>query len=130
MDLDADLYGDLYDTDIAQADESESPTQAAKPELAVSSAESVEEPEKTPAIETSSIPTYSSSYQTPVATGPPVQQIPTYEDPATANYSYRDTSSLQQSGYEQNYSSPEHRSVRPSEMKDDGLVFCLVPCFH
>lgn len=140
MDLDADLYGgeltpallsittkkfpkDLYETDIADqaADEkisiSESPTQTSNTDVPVSSAEPAEKPQA-PAIETSSIPTYPSSVYQPstLSTVPAVQQIPTYEDPTTANY--RDTSL--QSGYDQNFSSSEHRSVRPSEMKDDG----------
>ncbi|KAF8831519.1 hypothetical protein HHX47_DHR1000471 [Lentinula edodes] len=121
MDLDADLYGDLYETDIAGsvADEKllESPTQISTAEVPVS--EPVEKSSVAPASSDDSTATSSASASQPSAPATlaqPVQQIPTYEDPTI----YRDTSSGMQASYEQNYSALEHRSVRPSEMKDDG----------
>ncbi|KAJ3760902.1 hypothetical protein EV360DRAFT_38857, partial [Lentinula raphanica] len=47
------------------------------------------------------------------------QQIPTYEEPTN----YQDTSSGMQGGHMQRSPAPEQRSVRPSEMKDEGKMF-------
>ncbi|KAJ4488208.1 hypothetical protein J3R30DRAFT_906090 [Lentinula aciculospora] len=126
MDLDADLYGDLYETDVAgpAADEKsfESPKQASNTE--VPSLEPVERSSAAPAPSDSAGTTITASVSQPSAPTSfvqPVQQIPTYEDPMI----YRDTYSGMQGSYEQNFSTLEHRSVRPSEMKDDGRVLSL-----
>ncbi|KAJ3801380.1 hypothetical protein GGU11DRAFT_234552 [Lentinula aff. detonsa] len=121
MDLDADLYGDLYETDIAGsiADEktSESPTQTSKTEVPFSeitekSYATSASSENLTATPTTSVPKISA----PVPSVQAAQQIPTYEEPMV----YRDTSSGMQGSFQPDYPASEHRSIRPSEMKDDG----------
>lgn len=135
--LDADLYGgmirsvlsvvpsanlrllDLYETDFADQAADEKPTetikQHAKTQVPVAS-EPAESPQLKPltSIDISSHSTHSpTNAQTSF---PAAQQIPTFEDPATANY--RTSAPLGQ--VYQNMTTSEQRPVRPSEMKDDG----------
>ncbi|KAJ6579580.1 hypothetical protein DFH09DRAFT_1445712 [Mycena vulgaris] len=124
-DLDADLYGDLYGNDDADFGEQPEDGQTAdttsqpEPKLAAKPA---------PAPSTSKPATVDTSQQqqahpgptsapTPIATFAPVtQQIPTYEQPQPAEY--RNAAASSGDAY-QNMSAAE-RSVRPSEMKDEG----------
>ncbi|KAF5376557.1 hypothetical protein D9757_008293 [Collybiopsis confluens] len=115
MDLDADLYGDLYETDIAD------PAVEDKFDTSKQPAESTADTGKKPAPATS----FASSSTTttpppppPLSSAPLAQQIPTFEDSGTTRY--RDEPSLGQSHYEQNYPvSDQHRGIRPSEMKEE-----------
>ncbi|KAF9066890.1 hypothetical protein BDP27DRAFT_1329930 [Rhodocollybia butyracea] len=128
MDLDADLYGDLYETDITGPDEN--PLHSPQtPKAEVTNEEPPENTTSSTALPSATAASLTSAYyasvsqqqSTPAAMAPPVQQIPTYEDPTTA--SYRDTDLAQQGGYDQDFSGQDHRSIRPSEMKDDGKMF-------
>ncbi|KAJ7735129.1 hypothetical protein DFH07DRAFT_753992 [Mycena maculata] len=124
-DLDADLYGDLYGNDESefaeQAPEDGTSTEAtSQPEP---SAKPAAKPAPTPApasIDTSQQQSHSgpTSAQTPIAPFAPVtQQIPTYEQPQPSEY--RNAGASAGDGAYQNMSAAE-RSVRPSEMKDEG----------
>ncbi|KIK59667.1 hypothetical protein GYMLUDRAFT_651011 [Collybiopsis luxurians FD-317 M1] len=116
MDLDADLYGDLYETDIASPAAAEE-----KPSKQIS--DPLESTENT-ALSPVTTPTSNSTPTTFTSTVPSVQQIPTFEDLATR---YRDEySSIQQNGYDQN--SEQHRSIRPSEMKEELLMLIVSFC--
>ncbi|KAF5374303.1 hypothetical protein D9758_004583 [Tetrapyrgos nigripes] len=116
-DLDADLYGDLYETDFN--DPNEKPTEDS---TAVKTETSTSNPSKSTDSSSKPVPQSidtSSSYlvpsqTTPIApTIPATQSIPTYEEKTE----YRDMSALQ--GYS-NIAMSEQRPVRPSEMKDEG----------
>ncbi|KAE9411120.1 hypothetical protein BT96DRAFT_249350 [Gymnopus androsaceus JB14] len=114
--LDADLYGDLYETDFADQAADEKPTEPPKQHTKAQVPVASEPADVGPitSIDTSSHSTYSpTSLQTPI---PAVQQIPTFEDPSAAMY--RESAPLRQGAYQNIVS--EQRTVRPSEMKDDG----------
>ncbi|KAJ7499717.1 hypothetical protein FB451DRAFT_1385400 [Mycena latifolia] len=123
-DLDADLYGDLYGND--EPDFAEQPEDGA--------ADATSQPESKPAV---ARPVPAASTSTPVALdikpqqshpgptsapapiasfAPVTQQIPTYEQPQPNEY--RNAGASSGDAY-QNISVSE-RSVRPSEMKDEG----------
>jgi len=126
-------FSDLYEndfTDQAQEEtEAPSPTTepapketpaAAPPKPAVSTPNGTAKPVPA-AIETSSersyvIPTSEQSPSTP-SFAPATQQIPTYEQPQPSEY--REQPPLRSDGSYQNIPVPE-RTVRPSEMKDEG----------
>ncbi|KAK0227067.1 hypothetical protein EDD85DRAFT_157608 [Armillaria nabsnona] len=122
-DLDADLYGDLYDTDFADQAPDEKATAAPEQAHQESTPTPVSRPQETapakpspPSIDVRT-PVFSTpTVQTPIAPTilPPTQQIPTYEQPQD---DYGD-SSRADGGY-QNISVAE-RTIRPSEMKDEG----------
>lgn len=148
-DLDADLYGgklcfyrlfcrenlmskclslDLYETDFADAPQDDkSAIQTPAEPKQESQAASIPKPAETTttkaptSIDTSTVQSYSapSSAQTPIAPAisPPTQQIPTYEEPQASDY--RELPPPRNDGGYQNISVAE-RSVRPSEMKDEG----------
>ncbi|KAG7441631.1 uncharacterized protein BT62DRAFT_1011431 [Guyanagaster necrorhizus] len=122
-DLDADLYGDLYDTDFADQAQEEKPTTAPEqvPQEPVSTPAS--KPQQSAPVKPSPpsvdirTPSYSTpAVQTPIAPMmmPLTQQIPTYEQPQD---DYGDSSRAD--GVYQNISVAE-RTIRPSEMKDEG----------
>ncbi|KAF9449021.1 hypothetical protein P691DRAFT_589010 [Macrolepiota fuliginosa MF-IS2] len=131
-DLDADLYGDLYGNDEVELNEDfqEEPELLQEPTSAEATT-TLRTAEKAPSPPPqrvtqdppakSQIPTYTSptpsslSIKTPIATytQSAPQQIPTYEQPQPQDY--RDT----QQSRNQSIPVPE-RSVRPSEMKDEG----------
>lgn len=122
MSEDADLYGgriaiiffvyiplthclaDLYETDFA--DQTELPKPQAKIESKPQESQAAK-PSDAVDASSSSATYHPTSAQTPIA--PLVQQIQTYD-----SEDYGGTASMQQGGYS------EQRSVRPSEMKDDG----------
>ncbi|KAJ7911105.1 hypothetical protein B0H13DRAFT_1614952 [Mycena leptocephala] len=124
-DLDADLYGDLYgndDPDFAEqaADNGATAEATSQPEpLAKPAVKAEPIPSSVPpaAVDTSQQKSHMgpTSAQTPIASYMPVtQQIPTYEQPQPSEYRGSGAS-----GDYQNMSASE-RSVRPSEMKDEG----------
>ncbi|KAG6811954.1 hypothetical protein H0H92_005118 [Tricholoma furcatifolium] len=131
-DLDADLYGDLYGNDEFGAEEgtteqkelnSAPEAPAADTHVAAPADNEPSPPTKTtpvPTVEMNGTAQYSTSISTaPIQTSytqPPPQQIPTYEQPQPS----RD--SVSTSGAYQNIPVNE-RSVRPSEMKDEGKMF-------
>ncbi|KAJ7165602.1 hypothetical protein C8R43DRAFT_1122313 [Mycena crocata] len=124
-DLDADLYGDLYGNDepdfAEQAPEDGTSTEAtSQPEPTAKPA-----PKPAPAPSTSTQASSETAQQqshtgpinagTPIASFVPVtQQIPTYEQPQPSEYRGGGSGDAYQ-----NMSAAE-RSVRPSEMKDEG----------
>ncbi|KAF8173796.1 hypothetical protein K438DRAFT_1980672 [Mycena galopus ATCC 62051] len=118
-DLDEDLYGDLYGNDDPElteqaadnAEAASAPEPAAKPAVkaepvpaTIPPAASEQKPQPIPTTAQAPIPAYM----------PVTQQIPTYEQPQP--YESRGAGA---SGEYQNMSASE-RSVRPSEMKDEG----------
>ncbi|KAJ8468745.1 hypothetical protein ONZ45_g17133 [Pleurotus djamor] len=130
-DLDADLYGDLYDNEFADAALGDSETKSTAPEpsepakpsstpqttsTTATAKEPVvksEPPAPIPTVTTSTpqtLPIPSSASQAP-------QQIPTYEQQDQSDYS-----GMGDGGQYQNIPVTE-RSVRPSEMKDEGKMF-------
>ncbi|KAJ7476941.1 heterogeneous nuclear ribonucleoprotein HRP1 [Mycena galericulata] len=127
-DLDADLYGDLYgndEPDFAEQSQEDGTTaeSTSQPEPA---AKPAAKPAPTPApasIDNSQQQSQSgpTSAQAPIAPFVPVtQQIPTYEQPQPSEY--RNAGPSAGDGAYQNISVSE-RSVRPSEMKDEGKMF-------
>ncbi|KAH7921989.1 hypothetical protein BV22DRAFT_1018244 [Leucogyrophana mollusca] len=140
--LDADLYGDLYgndETDFSAVDSAEqpkteetsaseapvepqAPTPAKAPQLKQESPPVVSTGQ-TSAPETSAIQTYedytassaqatSSSYVVPGT-----QQIPTYQQPSSSDF---DDRALHQASGGYDHAQMPERSIRPSEMKDEG----------
>ncbi|KAF9475828.1 hypothetical protein BDN70DRAFT_813400 [Pholiota conissans] len=129
-DLDADLYGDLYgndegETEVPQEEietnqstepvpseipsvKAETPEETKPAQTAVDKSFSAPTPAAAPATNGSAIPTY--TQQAP-------QQIPTYEQPLPNEY--RDSVPPRTDGGYSNIPINE-RSVRPSEMKDEG----------
>ncbi|KZT23185.1 hypothetical protein NEOLEDRAFT_561441 [Neolentinus lepideus HHB14362 ss-1] len=131
-DLDADLYGDLYGNDEADfvADakdlskqeledfppaEDENPEPEQSPAPVPSSLQTSVKPQvvqttpATPVQKPQAVQSYSSNSET--------QQIPTYQE--RTEYSMP-SPPRQQNGNSQYIPVSEHRSVRPSEMKDEG----------
>jgi hypothetical protein len=84
------------------------PKPAPAPSNPVSTEQAVQPHTVTVKVEPTSVPTF---------TPPVTQQIPTYEQPQTAEYR-EPPPSLHEGGY-QSISVPE-RTIRPSEMKDEG----------
>ncbi|KAJ3999703.1 heterogeneous nuclear ribonucleoprotein HRP1 [Lentinula boryana] len=120
-DIDADLYGDLYETDFAEQAADEQPIDTPNQQQQQPKTEALVTPKALEAAQpllnnqNSSAATYiSPSVQAPIA--PAVQQIPTYEDVSN------DYATLRSGGL-QNIAASEQRPVRPSEMKDDGKMF-------
>ncbi|KAI4527132.1 hypothetical protein K523DRAFT_357681 [Schizophyllum commune Tattone D] len=106
---DADLYGDLYGNDETDLNE----TKEEEPTAADAKTKDAPVPDTT-AKTTTSAP--SATTQSPIASyAPPTQQIQTYEE---ATDQYRDKPARTETSYSQ-MAAPE-RSVRPSEMKDEG----------
>ncbi|KAJ7031149.1 hypothetical protein C8F04DRAFT_1263186 [Mycena alexandri] len=122
-DLDADLYGDLYGNDepefAEQAEEGATTETTSQPETSANPATKAAPTPSTStpaAIDTSQQKSGPASVGTPIAPFMPVtQQIPTYEQPQPSEYRGAGASG---DAY-QNISASE-RSVRPSEMKDEG----------
>jgi hypothetical protein len=133
-DLDADLYGGMFPSDLFRNSLSPSffvdlyetdfndPNEKTAEDSTVVKTETSSTPLKS--LESTSKPTpnsidTTSSYSVPIQTTPiapsipATQSIPTYEEKTE----YRDTSALQ--GY-QNIAVSEQRPIRPSEMKDEG----------
>ncbi|KAF9558387.1 RNA-binding domain-containing protein [Agrocybe pediades] len=131
-DLDADLYGDLYGNDEGETEQptEENDSHPAEETQVAEEAPSVkvETPEvkSTPAEKPQTNGT--TTLQPPATNGatqstytqPAPQQIPTYEQPLPNEY--REMPIQRVEGGYQNMSSAE-RSVRPSEMKDEGKMF-------
>ncbi|KAF7331028.1 RNA-binding domain-containing protein [Mycena venus] len=123
-DLDADLYGDLYgndDPDFAEpatdnVEATSQPEPAAKPAAKAEPAPAAVPPAATDSTQQKSPPGPASGAQSIPSYMPVTQQIPTYEQPQP----YESRSGA--SGEYQNISVSE-RSVRPSEMKDEGKMF-------
>ncbi|KAJ7124555.1 hypothetical protein C8R44DRAFT_735022 [Mycena epipterygia] len=122
-DLDADLYGDLYGNDepdfAEQAPEDGATADAAsQPETKPAPAPAAPAPATIDTSQQSHPGPASAQAQTPIAPFIPVtQQIPTYEQPQPSEY--RNAGASSGDGAYQNISVSE-RSVRPSEMKDEG----------
>ncbi|KAK7053795.1 RNA-binding domain-containing protein [Favolaschia claudopus] len=120
-DLDADLYGDLYGNDepefAEQAPEAEAtiqPETSAKPAVKTEPIPSAVPPAPTESTAHKPL-TNSASAMAPIPSYMPVtQSIPTYEQPQP--YESR-SSAMTADGYN------AERSVRPSEMKDEGKMF-------
>ncbi|KAJ7755183.1 hypothetical protein B0H16DRAFT_1722393 [Mycena metata] len=122
-DLDADLYGDLYGNDEpefaeqageegATTETTSQPETSAKPAPKAAPAPSASTPATVDANQQKSAP---ANAPTPIASFMPVtQQIPTYEQPQPSEYRGAGAGDAYQ-----NLSASE-RSVRPSEMKDEG----------
>ncbi|KAF8876001.1 hypothetical protein BD779DRAFT_1475837 [Infundibulicybe gibba] len=140
--LDADLYGDLYgndEADFPETNEEKDAQPVAEPTTtdprtapASKPAEtSTSKPPTAPPLETS-VPASQSPTQisapTPIAPTfvPQTQQIPTYEQPQPSEY--RDMSASRSDGMYQNIPVNE-RTVRPSEMKDEGLPMLIAALF-
>ncbi|KAL0069550.1 hypothetical protein AAF712_003208 [Marasmius tenuissimus] len=134
--LDADLYGDLYETEGGEPSEQNQTTKTSPQTQAGTSskeettteledlAEDITPPNSTEKEPQAPQATLSIS-NTASATIPTAatQQIPTYEDNPSSGY--RDVP-LQQGMANQGYQTPvgiDLRSVRPSEMKDEGKMF-------
>ncbi|KAJ7576687.1 hypothetical protein C8J56DRAFT_398461 [Mycena floridula] len=111
-DLDADLYGDLYETEVfeqpAEAEKAPAETGA---QPGSSSSKTEPTTSRIPTVDISSSSSFAGqqSVQTPIA--PATQSIPTFEEPVQSDY--RDHGAYQSI-------SVAERSVRPSEMKDEG----------
>jgi RNA-binding protein Musashi len=148
--LDADLYGDLYGNDEPEfptsaenGDQSkveESLPSEAPPQAPVASAVKAppqttsKQPSpvvtaaaiKTPATETYPVQTYEEYASTTNQSGPPAyaapatQQIPTYQQPLS-DYAPDSGQHEGVGSYDRQHS--HERSVRPSEMKDEGKMF-------
>ncbi|KAJ7226630.1 hypothetical protein B0H12DRAFT_1148941 [Mycena haematopus] len=123
-DLDEDLYGDLYgndDPEVAEqaadnADAQSQPEPAAKPVVKAEPIPSTIPPAASDIASQQKSHTGPTNTQAPIPAYMPVtQQIPTYEQPQP--YESRGSASEYQ-----NMSASE-RSVRPSEMKDEGKMF-------
>ncbi|KAJ6473214.1 hypothetical protein C8R45DRAFT_1103785 [Mycena sanguinolenta] len=121
-DLDEDLYGDLYgndDPEVAEqaADSADGPSQpepAAKPVVKAEPTPLTVPPAVSDSTSQQKSHTGPTNTQAPIPAYMPVtQQIPTYEQPQA--YESRGSGA----GEYQNMSAAE-RSVRPSEMKDEG----------
>ncbi|PPQ88878.1 hypothetical protein CVT25_009113 [Psilocybe cyanescens] len=127
-DLDADLYGDLYGND-------EGDNEQLQEELDTPAEPAAEVVVKTEVPEVSSKPVTEKPHangtqsQAPTTNGVPQQttyaqqapqQIPTYEQPLPNDY--REALTPRTDGGYQNIAGAE-RSVRPSEMKDEGKMF-------
>ncbi|KAG6852363.1 hypothetical protein C0991_000363 [Blastosporella zonata] len=127
-DLDADLYGDLYGNDEFGGDEGdqtetknpiEAPADEAPAPAPTNQEALASKPATTPAPESNGTSQYSTITSAPQTyTQPVTQQIPTYEEHQPSDY--RD--SIPNSGTYQNIPVNE-RTVRPSEMKDEGKMF-------
>ncbi|TFK67286.1 hypothetical protein BDN72DRAFT_109581 [Pluteus cervinus] len=126
-DLDADLYGDLYETDFPgeAPEDAATHTQSEPPPIkkpAGSSAFAEASGSKgsngttTPASTTTSGAPSAITSVTSNSYSPPTQKIPTYEQPQTNDY--RNGPPRSEGDY-QNIPVNE-RSIRPSEMKDEG----------
>ncbi|KAF9266361.1 hypothetical protein L218DRAFT_996547 [Marasmius fiardii PR-910] len=128
--LDADLYGDLYETDAGGSSEQQQIDTSSSQTPAATTKEdtTVEEPDySVPELNTAT--TLSSSKdtntgQTPTTTTttlttPATQQIPTYEDNTSSGYRDGISQSMANQGYQSN-AIVDSRSIRPSEMKDEG----------
>ncbi|KAJ4486170.1 heterogeneous nuclear ribonucleoprotein HRP1 [Lentinula aciculospora] len=119
-DIDADLYGDLYETDFADqtVDEKlpEPPKQQSEPMTEAVVTPKPAETVQSAISNTNLTPaTYgSSSVPTPILSS--LQQIPTYED-VSNDYAQPRLGGIQ------SIATSEQRPVRPSEMKDDGKMF-------
>ncbi|KAK7034701.1 hypothetical protein VNI00_012108 [Paramarasmius palmivorus] len=115
-DLDADLYGDLYEHESSgQVNNKEVASPAMEESKGEKPADSPPRPASAQPIRTATIPTFTqpehSSLFSTIA--PPTQHIPTYEDNQDQTLTPRAMSAFQ--------SIPvTERSVRPSEMKDEG----------
>ncbi|KXN88356.1 hypothetical protein AN958_07501 [Leucoagaricus sp. SymC.cos] len=135
--FDDDLYGDLYGNDEVglneefqedlEAPQEPTPAETTMVATTMKTAEKVPSPPPRKTVQEppkSQIPTYTSSVP-PVPSVKPVassytqqtpQQIPTYEQPQNQDY--------RESQHSRNQSIPvNERSVRPSEMKDEGKMF-------
>ncbi|KAF7301153.1 Heterogeneous nuclear ribonucleoprotein [Mycena indigotica] len=118
-DLDADLYGDLYGNDETEFDPTQGNVDATEPEPLKPDAK------PTPAaVAPKPVPAATVQPPRPAVTGQPIatfssvtQQIPTYEQPQTNDYRGGGISS------DGAYHGGGERSVRPSEMKDEGKMF-------
>ncbi|KAF8185182.1 hypothetical protein BJ912DRAFT_973835 [Pholiota molesta] len=133
-DLDADLYGDLYGNDEGENEQPQEETETNQPahdmpsETPTVKAETPEETKPTPATIEKSFSSTTSAQVTstngtaaiPTYTQPAPQQIPTYEQPLPNEY--RDVAPPRADGGYSNIPINE-RSVRPSEMKDEGKMF-------
>ncbi|KAF9498299.1 hypothetical protein BDN71DRAFT_1504101 [Pleurotus eryngii] len=126
-DLDADLYGDLYGNDEAEfadpgTNENEVKTTAEPLEAATTTAQTTGTNSKqaqagndTTAAAGTTAPTAPQPSAIPTSASPVPQQIPTYEQPQPSEYQ----SLGGDPGQYQNIPVTE-RSIRPSEMKDEG----------
>ncbi|KAJ7618478.1 hypothetical protein FB45DRAFT_1033684 [Roridomyces roridus] len=115
-DLDADLYGDLYgndDPDFAEQSHDDGASASPVTEAAAKPAAKpapAPVPTAAPVTTTQKLPPISNNPQ-PIASYTTVtQQIPTYEQPQPSEYR----------GGSVDYQNAGERSVRPSEMKDEG----------
>ncbi|KAL0948922.1 hypothetical protein HGRIS_009031 [Hohenbuehelia grisea] len=128
-DLDADLYGDLYgndETDFNEQDDKEpqSATEPTSSDAFATKSEPIETyttPDHRPSVSSStalSSSTIPKSEPQTASAAPVTQQIPTYEQPQPTDYR---ESSANAGGYS-NIPTAE-RSIRPSEMKDEGKMF-------
>ncbi|KDR71028.1 hypothetical protein GALMADRAFT_254178 [Galerina marginata CBS 339.88] len=129
-DLDADLYGDLYGNDEADNEQPQEEIDANPP----AEEAATEMPVKAESPEVSVKPAAEKPYtngtipQAPPTNGvaqvtytqPAPQQIPTYEQPQPNEY--REVPTPRTDGGFQNIATGE-RSIRPSEMKDEGKMF-------
>ncbi|KAK7036580.1 hypothetical protein VNI00_011513 [Paramarasmius palmivorus] len=127
-DLDADLYGDLYESQQAEQSAEEKTTSESQPQEKTPSApETSETKPPTASLDTQNIPSYSTTptIQTP-SVAPPTQQIPTYEENAQPSTGYSNMPMQRGPGavaYQNLAGGVDQRTVRPSEMKDEGKMF-------
>ncbi|KAL4260313.1 RRM domain-containing protein [Pleurotus pulmonarius] len=129
-DLDADLYGDLYGNDEAEfadpgSNENEVKTTAEPTEAATTTTQTTGTTSKqaqsgndTASTAGTSAPAATQPSAIPTSASPVPQQIPTYEQPQPSDYQ----SLGGDPGQYQNIPVTE-RSIRPSEMKDEGKMF-------
>ncbi|KAJ3719918.1 hypothetical protein C8R42DRAFT_672167 [Lentinula raphanica] len=120
-DIDADLYGDLYETDFADqvADEppAETPVQQQQPKTETPAPAKSADAAQPPSNNITTTPASYASSSVPASIAPPVaQQIPTYEE-------VKNDYTMPRPGGLQTLAGSEQRPVRPSEMKDDGKMF-------
>ncbi|KAF8959449.1 hypothetical protein BDZ97DRAFT_1838155 [Flammula alnicola] len=132
--LDADLYGDLYGNDEAENEQPQEENETyqaadqAPSEAPATKSETPEAPSKPAATTTEKSFANGTTSQAPLTNGatppsytqPAPQQIPTYEQPLPNEY--REMPPARTDGGYQNIPVNE-RSVRPSEMKDEGKMF-------
>ncbi|ESK96345.1 hypothetical protein Moror_7131 [Moniliophthora roreri MCA 2997] len=122
-DLDADLYGDLYESQQAEQPAEEKISTAETPTPEKTSSSTPETTDIKPiisAIDTS----YTSTPSLPTPNiAPPTQQIPTYEENAQDSPSYGNMPIQRGPGagvFQNIPGGGDQRTVRPSEMKDEG----------
>ncbi|KAI3615283.1 heterogeneous nuclear ribonucleoprotein hrp1 [Moniliophthora roreri] len=117
-DLDADLYGDLYENEHAERTHDKAPATSSMKSEEPKAENSPAMQASTPKIIEASIPIFTqpelSSPSSSIALQ--IQQIPTYED------NPEQVPQLHAAGGYQTFAANE-RSVRPSEMKDEGKMF-------